>query len=232
MAYRISRDRPGTFKEYMIRALKRSIEHEKLWALSDVSVEVGPGEVLGVVGPNGAGKSTLMKLLARVLPPTSGRVVVRGLVAPLIELGAGFNSEASAYENIVFYGTLLGRDPAEMRERVPDIIRWAELDDFLHVPLRSYSTGMLARLGFAIATDIRPDVLIVDEVLSVGDEAFRKKSEERVHEMIASGAAVVLVSHALGTVEEIAERALWLDHGRVKMVGPPVEVVAAYKAAS
>jgi len=210
--------------------MKRQITYEQLWALKGVSLEVADGEVLGIIGPNGAGKSTLMKMLARVLPPTEGRVVVRGTVAPMIELGAGFSMELTAFENIVMYGTLLGRTPEHMRERASEIAHWASLDDFLDVPLRSYSSGMLARLGFSVATDTEPDVLIVDEVLSVGDAAFQQKSAERMAHMIEDGASVVLVSHAMSTVLEIADRVMWLDQGLIKLEGAPEEVVAAYQA--
>jgi ABC-type polysaccharide/polyol phosphate transport system ATPase subunit len=217
-------------KEAAIQTLKRQVSFEQFWALKGVSLTVDDGEVLGIVGPNGAGKSTLMKMLARVLPPTEGRVIVRGTVAPMIELGAGFNMELTAYENIVMYGTLLGRRPEVMRERAADIAHWADLDNFLDVPLRSYSSGMLARLGFSVATDIEPDVLIVDEVLSVGDAAFQNRSYDRMKRMIGEGASVVLVSHNLETVREIADRAIWLDHGLIEFEGPPDEVVAAYQA--
>ncbi len=230
LAYRLARNRAGTMKEYAIRLVKRQVEYERLWALNDVSFEVRPGEVFAVVGPNGAGKSTLMKIIARVLPPTEGRVIVRGTVAPMIELGAGFNQEMTALENIVLNGTLLGRDPADMRQRAPAIAEWAGLQDFLDVPVRSYSTGMLARLGFAVATDFQPDVLVVDEVLSVGDEAFQHKSRQRIESMIERGTSVVLVSHDMGTVESVADRAMWLDNGQVKMLDSPAEVVDAYRA--
>jgi ABC-type polysaccharide/polyol phosphate transport system ATPase subunit len=194
-----------------------------------VSFTVSDGEVLGIVGPNGAGKSTLMKMLARVLPPTNGRVVVRGSVAPMIELGAGFNTELTGFENIVMYGTLLGRTPQAMRDRAHAIAEWADLSAYLDVPIRSYSSGMLARLGFSVATDTDPDVLIVDEVLSVGDAAFQQKSSERMREMIDNGASVVLVSHNLDTVRAIADRAIWLDHGEILMEGDPEPVVGAYE---
>jgi homopolymeric O-antigen transport system ATP-binding protein len=228
LAYRLTRDRAGTMKEFAINAVKRKVKREQFWAVQDVSFQLNSGEVLGVVGPNGAGKSTLMKMVARVLPPTEGRIVVRGVVAPMIELGAGFNQEMSAYENIVLYGTLLGRTPAHMRERAPIISDWAQLDDFIDVPIRSFSSGMMARLGFAVATDIEPDVLVVDEVLSVGDTAFQEKSKDRIQTLIDSGAAVLFVSHQLETVKKMSDRVLWLDHGRTVMFGDPDEVVDAY----
>ena len=225
LAYRLTRDRAGSIKEF---AIKRQAKREKLWAVKEVSFSLYPGQLLGVVGPNGAGKSTLMKMVARVLPPTDGRMVVRGVVAPMIELGAGFNQEMSAYDNIVLYGTLLGRTPSQMRERAGSIAEWAELTEFIDVPVRSFSSGMLARLGFAVATDIQPDVLVVDEVLSVGDTAFQEKSKKRIQTLIESGAAVLFVSHQLGTVIEMSDRVLWLDHGHAVKLGDPTEVVEAY----
>ncbi|MEX2322689.1 MAG: ABC transporter ATP-binding protein [Acidimicrobiia bacterium] len=229
LAYRLTRNQASTLKEFAIRAVKRQVSHERLWAVRGVSFEVYPGEVFALVGPNGAGKSSLMKTVARVLPPTEGRVVVRGSVAPMIELGAGFNPELTANENIVLYGTLLGRRPEVMRERVPEILEWAELIEFGDVPVRNYSTGMLARLGFAVATDVQPDVLVIDEVLSVGDERFQTRSKARMASLMDGGAAVLLVSHALDLVEEIADRVLWLDHGSPMMVGDPDKVIAAYR---
>lgn len=232
LAYRLARNRAGSFKEFAISAVRRQVTYERLLALQDVTFTVRPGETVAVIGHNGAGKSTLMKVIARVLPPTTGRVIVRGLVAPMIELGAGFNTELTAIENIVLYGTLLGRTPQFMRDRTAEIARWAELEEVLDVPVRSYSTGMLARLGFAVATDVAPDLLIVDEVLSVGDEAFQRKSKDRMHGIIERGTSVVLVSHNLETVRQMADRVLWLDHGHMKMLGAPDEVVDAYKAAT
>ena len=229
LAYRMARDQAGSMKEFAINMLKRQVVYESLWALDDVSFEIQKGEVFGVVGPNGAGKSTLMKVLAGVLPPTSGRVVVRGLVSPMIELSGGMNPEMTGRENIVMFGVLLGRAPDHMRQRVGPISEWAELTEFLDVPMRNYSTGMVARLGFAIATDVKPELLLVDEVLSVGDEAFRRKSNERLEELMEGGTTLVLVSHSLPTVRNMAERVMWLDHGRIKMIGDAETVVQAYQ---
>lgn len=229
LGYFLDQGRAGTVKEAVIRLLQGRRERQRLWALDNVSLEVERGEVVGVIGPNGAGKSTLMKVIARVLPPTSGRVVVRGLVAPIISLGAGFNTELTAIENIVLYGSLLGRDPGFMRDRVQPILEWAEVGEFGQVPIRNYSSGMLARLAFGVATDVEPDVLVVDEVFAVGDQNFRKKSQAKMEELISGGTAVVLVSHNMNLVGRLADRVMWLDHGIVKMYGQADEVVAAYE---
>lgn len=226
--YRVPRHNAGSLKETAIRIARRGIAYDELRAVNDVSFEVRPGEVLGIIGPNGAGKSTLMKMLARVLPPTSGRVRVRGRVSPMIELGAGFNQEQTARENIILYGTLLGRDIRHMRQSCRRIVEWAGLEDFLDVPVRAFSSGMVARLAFSVAVDIQPDVLLVDEILSVGDESFQRRSSERMQSLIDGGAAVVLVSHQMQQILERAHRALWLERGKVKCVGPPASVVAAY----
>jgi ABC-2 type transport system ATP-binding protein len=232
LTYRLSRNRAATAKEFAIRLVKRQVSYERLQALDDVSFTVGRGEVFGIVGHNGAGKSTLLKILARVLPPTTGRVIVRGAVAPMIELGAGFNAEMTGRENVVLYGALLGREPRLMRQRADAIAEWAGLTDFLDVPVRSYSTGMVARLGFSVAIDGAPDLLVVDEVLSVGDQEFQTRSSARIAELMATGTSVVLVSHALDTVRTLASRALWLDHGRTKLLGPAPDVIDSYLASS
>jgi ABC-type polysaccharide/polyol phosphate transport system ATPase subunit len=230
LRYRLDRNRVGTVKEAAVRFVKRDHSYESILALDGVTFTVSPGEIFGVIGPNGAGKSTLMKIIARVLPPSSGRVIVRGSVAPMIELGAGFNPEFTARENVIIYGALLGRDPKFMRERVDVIVEWAGVADFVDIPVRTFSSGMKGRLAFSVATDIEPDILLVDEVLAVGDQAFRKKSEARMNELISGGASVVVVSHALGLVRRICERVMWIDSGRVKMIGPAQEVVDAYEA--
>lgn len=228
LRYRLDRANVGTIKEATVRTLRRQRTVESINALDGVSFSVDRGEIFGVVGPNGAGKSTLMKVIARVLPPTSGRVVVRGRVAPMIELGSGMNPELTARENIVIYGALLGRDPTQMRERVGAIVEWAGVEEFVDVPTRSFSSGMLARLAFGVATDIKPEVLVVDEVLSVGDQAFRAKSQTRMFELINGGSAVVVVSHQVPLLRDVSTRAMWLDQGRVKMLGAASEVLDGY----
>lgn len=231
LGYRLSRNSGSSLKEFAISLFKRQVAYETLWALDGISLAAYPGEVLAVIGHNGAGKSTLMKLIARVLPPSSGRVRVRGRIAPMIELGAGFNPDLTGLENVVLYGTLLGRDPALMRSRAAGIAEWAELSNYLDVPVRSYSSGMLARLAFSVAVDTEPDVLIVDEVLSVGDESFQRRSMQRIEAMIGSGTAVVLVSHSMPQVLERATRVIWLDRGRIVKEGSTQDVVAAYQLA-
>ena len=230
MRYRIPKTAASSLKQTFVDVLRNRVGYHDVQALSDVSVQVRKGETLAVIGRNGAGKSTLLKVLARVLPPTDGRVVVRGHVAPMIELGAGFNPELTGNENALLYGTLLGRVPRELEARIPELADWAGLTDHMHLPLRTYSSGMVARLAFAVATDKSPDVLLVDEVLSVGDVEFQEKSSERAKAMVESGAAVVLVTHNMDSVLELATDALWLDHGKVRACGPAKEVVEQYLA--
>ncbi|MFQ5799672.1 MAG: ABC transporter ATP-binding protein [Bacteroidota bacterium] len=226
--YRVQRERFSTLKEYVIRMLQRRVDHEEFWALQDVNITVHKGEVFGVIGRNGSGKSTLLKVVARVLGPTVGRVRVKGRVAPLLECGAGFHPELTGRENIFLNGTLLGFTRKEMRERFERIVTFAELRDFIDAPLRTYSSGMAARLGFAIATDEKPDVLLVDEVLAVGDETFQRKSTARMQEFREQGTTILLVSHNMKTVEGMCKRAMWLDRGVVKADGASGEVVSAY----
>lgn len=230
LRYRLDRANVGTIKEAVVRTIRRQRNIETIDALDSVSFTVDRGEIFGVIGPNGAGKSTLMKIIARVLPPTTGRVIVRGQVAPMIELGSGMNPELTARENIIIYGALLGRDPAVMRDRVSAIVEWAGVEEFVDVPTRSFSSGMMARLAFGVATDIQPEVLVVDEVLSVGDQAFRARSEARMFELINAGSAVVVVSHSLPLLKAVATRAMWLDRGRVKMLGAAADVMDGYEA--
>lgn len=229
LAYRIGRSQSGSLKEFAIHLFKRQVQYEQLWALRGVDLVVAPGEVVAVIGHNGAGKSSLMKTIARVLPPTCGRVIVRGQIAPLIELGAGFNPELTGDENVLLNGTLLGRDPGLMRKRAPEIAAWAGLEGYMDAPVRTYSSGMLARLAFAVAVDGEPDVLLVDEVLSVGDESFQRRSAQRIDDLVARGTAVLLVTHVMDQVLRRAQRAVLLDHGSVVATGDPAEVVELHR---
>lgn len=229
-AYRLPVEPMSSFKEMAISLLRRRSEWRTLWALRDVSFEIARGEAVGVVGPNGAGKSTLMRVIGRILPPSAGHIVVRGDTAPVIELGAGLNVELNGFENIVLYGALLGRDPREMRARAEPIAEWAGLREFLHVPVRAYSSGMIARLAFAIATDRRPDALLIDEVLSVGDEEFTRRSVERITEQLSAGTSVLLVSHNLKTISTLVPRVIWLDHGSIVADGS-LDVLERYRVA-
>jgi ABC-type polysaccharide/polyol phosphate transport system ATPase subunit len=204
------------------------VTYEELEALRDVSATISSGECVGIIGPNGAGKSTLLKVISRVHRPSSGRVIVHGSVSPLLELGLGMNGELTGRENVFLQGAMLGFSRAEMRRRLGRITEFAELEDFLDAPIRTYSTGMVARLAFSVATDVDPDVLIVDEALSVGDERFQAKCRERMEGFRRAGKTVVIVSHSLGQIRESCGRALWIDHGRLVADGDTLQVTDAY----
>jgi ABC-2 type transport system ATP-binding protein len=227
--FRLPEEKIPSLKEYLVHLLTRGVRYRHLWAVDQIDLVVRPGETFGIVGRNGAGKSTLLKVIARVLRPTTGRVVVRGRVAPLLELGAGFHLDLTGEENIYLNGTLLGYGSKEIDVRLHEVIEFAELEDFVHLPIRKYSTGMVARLGFSVATMYRPDVLILDEVLAVGDIRFQRKCLERIDSFRALGTTVLLVSHSLETIEQHCEHVAWLDSGRVQAVGPAAEVLQQYK---
>ncbi len=228
LAYRRTRHRVSSLKQTAIDTINRRMAYEEFFALKGVTFNIARGETVSVIGRNGAGKSTLLKVVGRVLPPTTGRVVVRGLVAPMIELGAGFNPELTGAENIVLYGTLLGRTPKEMKTRIEPIADWAGLTEHLDIPIRAYSSGMTARLAFATATDVTPDLLLIDEILSVGDADFREKSAARTLEMMNGGCAVLLVSHDLEAVKNMSTRAIYLENGLQKFSGQPQNVIDSY----
>jgi len=227
--YRAPNERIPSIKEYAIRWIQGKIRTREFWALRNICLNVYPGEAFGLIGPNGAGKSTLLKLVARVLRPTIGRVIVRGHVAPLLELGAGFHPELTGRENIYLNGALLGFTHKEMDKKFKRIVDFSELWDFIDAPMRTYSSGMWARLGFAVATDVNPDILIIDEVLSVGDESFQRKSAQRMQEFRDQGATILLVSHDLEIVEQMCHRVAWLDHGQLMELGNPGKVIDAYR---
>jgi ABC-type polysaccharide/polyol phosphate transport system ATPase subunit len=227
--YRVLKNRSGSIRDLIKDFITRKVHVENYVALKDVSFTVDSGEVLAIIGKNGAGKSTLLKILARVLPPTTGTAKVSGSIAPMIELGAGFHPEMSGAENVLLYSTLMGRDMSKTKSRIEAIGEWAGVSDHMDFPLRAFSSGMVARLAFATATDETADVLLIDEVLSVGDADFRAKSSARLDELIRHGSAVVLVSHDMNTVKKLATKAVWLENGVVKMSGPAEQVVAAYE---
>ncbi|MDP2710949.1 MAG: ATP-binding cassette domain-containing protein [Solirubrobacteraceae bacterium] len=218
----------GSIKELFIRTARRDMEYQRVWALRDVSFELRPGEVIGVVGHNGAGKSTLLSVISGVLQPTVGRIVVRGRMTPVLGIGAGLDIDMTTAECIVLLGSLLGRRPAEMRSRVIPIAEWAGLSNYLDSPVRAFSTGMFARLGFSIVTDDVPEILLIDEVLSVGDAGFQARSLKRIETLANAGATVVIASHDLVTVERLASRILWLSGGRTVMLAEAETVGAAY----
>jgi len=228
-SYRVLTNHQSSLKTLFKDFVNRKVRVENYQALSDISFEVTKGETVAIIGKNGAGKSTLLKLLAQVVPPTKGSLKVNGTVAPMIELGAGFNPELTGRENIIFYSALLGRDVKKVKQRVEAIADWAGVADHLDYQLRTFSSGMIARLAFATATDEVPDLLLIDEVLSVGDGEFAQKSNSRMQQIIKSGTTVVLVSHDLATVAELADRIIWLKKGEVAMAGKPSEVIAAYQ---
>ncbi len=230
--YRIPHERFATLREHAIRWLKRRIRYDDYLALQKVSMQAHRGEMLGIIGPNGAGKSTLLKVVARVLKPKSGRVWICGRVAPLLECGAGFHPELTGRENIFLNGTLLGLTRKEIESRFERMVDFAELREFIDAPLRTYSSGMVSRLGFAVATDSNADILIVDEVLSVGDAAFQQKSLERIQRFRQNGTTILFVSHALDVVESMCNRVIWVNRGVIKSEGPAREVVAQYRSAS
>jgi ABC-2 type transport system ATP-binding protein len=230
LTYRVLKNRTNSIKELFRDAVKGRVRIQDYVALKDVSFTVEEGEVLAILGRNGAGKSTLLKILAGVLPPTTGTSLVKGKVAPMIELAAGFHAEMTGTENVLFYSALMGRDLKRVKKRIFEIGEWAGVTDHMDFPLRTFSSGMTARLAFSTATDESAEVLLIDEVLSVGDADFQDKSRARMLDLIQGGSAVVLVSHDMSAVRRLATRAIWLEKGIVKMSGNPEEVVAAYEA--
>ena len=228
-AYRVLNKQHSSLKTLFRDFLHGKVSIEDYVAIKDITFEIKKGETVAIIGKNGAGKSTLLKILARVINPTTGSILITGQVAPMIELGAGFNSELTGKENILFYSALLDRDIDRVKPRINEIINWAGVADHLDYQLRTYSTGMVARLAFSVATDEIPDILLIDEVLSVGDGEFAIKSKQRLVEILDSGCTVIMVSHDLATVAELAQKVIWIEKGQIKMVGQPAEVIAAYQ---
>ncbi|WP_018753884.1 ABC transporter ATP-binding protein [Paenibacillus sanguinis] len=229
MKYKLMSGKVNSLKQVFINAMTQRIAYEEFSALEDVSFEVQKGEVFGIVGLNGAGKSTLLKIVAGILKPTSGSVERFGSLVPLIELGGGFNSELTGVENIYLNGMLLGYSKKFIKEKLDEIVEFAELQKFIHNPIKNYSSGMRARLGFSIATLVKPDILIVDEVLSVGDHKFKEKSEAKMKELMGSGTTVLFVSHSIDQMKNMCNRVLWLEQGSVKDIGPADIICDKYK---
>ncbi|MBQ8798733.1 MAG: ABC transporter ATP-binding protein [Lachnospiraceae bacterium] len=227
--FHLSEQKVDNLKEYVIRILKRQMRYKEFWALREVSFSVKKGERIAILGLNGAGKSTLLKVIAGVLKATEGTVSKSGVLVPLLELGAGFDPQYTGAENIYLYGAMLGYSKAFLKEKYEEIVAFSELGDFIHVPVKNYSSGMRARLGFSIATLVEPDILILDEVLSVGDVKFRKKSEKRIKEMFKKGTTVLFVSHNLTQVKTLCTRAIWLEGGHVVADGPVEEVAEQFE---
>jgi ABC-type polysaccharide/polyol phosphate transport system ATPase subunit len=230
MMFNLSREKVDNIKEFFVRLVKGQLSFEEFWALKNISFNIKRGESLGIVGLNGSGKSTLLKIIAGVLKPTKGTVSVYGSVAPLIELGAGFDYELTARENIFLNGAILGFSRAQIKDKFEEIMDFAELWDFVDVPIKNFSSGMVARLGFSIATISRPDILIADEILGVGDYKFQKKCEERMGEITGNGATVILVSHSIETVQQMCNKVAWLEKGKLVKVGPADTVCEEFMA--
>lgn len=228
MKFNLSSEKVDNIKEYLIKMIKKELMFQEFFALQDINFQVKSGESWGIVGTNGSGKSTLLKLICGILKPYKGQVNVKGELAPLIELGAGFDGELTARENIFLNGTLLGHSEEFMKEHFEEIVDFAELWDFLNMPIKNYSSGMAARLGFAVATMVQPDILICDEVLSVGDFKFQKKCEERMKHMLETGTTLLYVSHSIDSVQNLCNHVLWLNKGREVMSGNANEVCDAY----
>lgn len=228
MKYRLATEKVTSIKHYLIKKMKREMQYEDFYALKNVTFSVEKGEIFGIVGTNGAGKSTLLKLISGILKPSEGTVKRRGTLAPLIELGAGFNGDLSGLENIYLNGLILGYSRKFIEQHIEEIIEFSELRKFIHTPLRNYSSGMKARLGFSIATIVKPEILILDEVLSVGDFRYRQKSEEKIKGMINEGTTVLFVSHSSDQIKKMCNRLLWLEDGTVKEIGEVDEVMGRY----
>jgi ABC-2 type transport system ATP-binding protein len=229
MKFKITHDRIKSLKEYTVALIKGKLDYEEFWALRDINFEVKKGEVMGIIGRNGAGKSTILKVISGILKPTDGIVKVDGNIVPMLELGSGFDMDLTGRENIYLNGSILGYSEQFLTDKYNEIVGFSELDRFIDVPIRNYSSGMLMRLAFSIATVVNPEILIVDEILAVGDESFQAKSKARMLELMGGGTTVLFVSHSLEQIRQMCNRVVWLDGGAVKMIGHAQEVCDAYK---
>ena len=229
MHFNMSGEKLDSLKEYFIKLLKRQLFFKKYVALENISFKICKGDVFGIVGLNGSGKSTTLKIISGILKPTKGKVSVQGTIAPLIELGAGFDLELTARENIYLNGAVLGHSKKIMREKFDDIVEFSEMQNFLDVPMKNYSSGMVARIAFSVATMVRPEILIVDEILAVGDFQFQEKCNKRIEEMMEGGTTIILVSHSIEQIEALCNKVMWLEKGKIRMIGGVDEVCSAYK---
>lgn len=219
MCFNLAREKTDTLKEFFIKLLKRNLFFDKFYALRDVSFSIKKGDAIALIGVNGSGKSTMLKIIAGVMKPTSGEINIRGTIAPLIELGAGFDMDLTARENIFLNGAVLGHSREYMKKHFNEIVSFAELEDFIDVPIKNFSSGMIARLGFSIATIVNADILVVDEILAVGDYKFQEKCKNRIKKMLESGTTLLFVSHDINQVKELCNKAIWLDHGILRKYG-------------
>ena len=226
--FNMATEKVDNLKEYFVRLVTKQLMFQEFLALQDVDLKVKKGEAWGLIGINGSGKSTLLKAISGIMKPYKGTITVRGNIAPLIELGAGFDANLTARENIFLNGAVLGHSKKEMQEHFEEIVDFAEIRKFLDSPIKNYSSGMKARLGFSVATMVKPDILIVDEVLSVGDYKFKQKCQKRMEEMLSSGTTLLFVSHSIDQVKELCDHALWLDHGKMVMSGEAGPICDAY----
>ena len=228
MRFRMNNDRIMSLKEFVTTALRGKLSYDDFTALEHVSFRVKKGETLGLIGHNGAGKSTMLKVISGILKPTQGSIYCNGNIVPMLELGSGFDFDLTGRENIFLNGAILGYSEEFLKEKCDEIIEFSELGQFIEMPIRNYSSGMLARLAFSIATVVKPEILIVDEILSVGDANFQEKSRRRMMELMGGGTTVLFVSHSLDQIREMCNRVVWLEHGQVKMYGPAEEVCDTY----
>lgn len=229
MEYRIQRENIKSIKEYIVNLLQGKVNYNYFKAVNDISFTIEKGEVCGIIGNNGAGKSTLLKIISGVIPPTSGSIKINGKIAPLLELGAGFDNDLTARENIYLNGAVLGYNKKFLDEKYDEIVEFSELKDFMDQQVRTFSTGMMMRLAFSIATLVEPEILIVDEILSVGDAHFSNKSINKMKNMMSGGTTVLMVSHSLKQIKELCNRVIWIEKGKIKMDGNPVEVCEQYE---
>ena len=229
MRFMMSNDKIGSLKEMVTQLIQRKIKFREFWALRDVNFQVKKGEVVGIIGRNGAGKSTILKIISGIMRPTKGRVIRNGNIVPMLELGSGFDPELTGRENIYLNGAILGYSKEFLKSKYEEIVAFSELGEFINMPIRNYSSGMMMRLAFSVATVVCPEISIVDEILAVGDEGFQNKSKARMLELMGGGTTVLFVSHSIDQIEEMCDRVVWLDQHKVKMIGDAHEVCQLYR---